>query len=213
MAYDILFSSYCHSSDHVIIERILTKTLSFVDFSLFNISLKQSSCTLLNDIKWRSRIAFFNNILAFVISESDKGRCHFLLLLRLQKLIECHALQKLLIGLKFTYDYLFNGFSETNSIYDPKSTSFLCYGSWWSIYLIQQGEFAKTLSTFHLFLSLLLNFDLDRATLDDKEASTSGTLAEYFGSLGHFDPKHVLSDIFDLSFRQIIEDEMIFECW
>ena len=47
--------------------------------------------------------------------------------------------------------------------------------------------------------------------MDDIEACTSGSLTKNDSALRHFSPEHMLFNIIEFFFRQIVEDKVIFE--
>ena len=126
-------------------------------------------------------------------------------------MIKGHALQKLLIGLKFTDDYFLNGIPKTEPIDDPKSTSLhssCCRGT---IDFIQKSKFTKSFPIFENFCRLIINFNLDWSCLDNKEASSTSSLSEDDGSFRHSCPKHMFLNIVEFFFWEVVKDEMIFK--
>ena len=128
-----------------------------------------------------------------------------------QKLIEGHTFQKLLVGLELADNYLLDCLPEAHSVDDPEAASLLCGSGGGTVDLVEESQLSETLAVFEDLGGLLVDFDLDRAGLDDVEAGASSTLPEDNCALGHFCPKHVLHDIFEFPFGEIVEDEVVFE--
>lgn len=146
LARYLLLSPNSHFSDCVIIKGVQSKTLAFVDFSLFNVPSYQGSHSLFDDVKRWARISLFYNVLALVVLKRYEWRGYLLLLPVVQKLIESNTLQISLRILKLLDYNLLNSISKTDFIDDPKGAILSSSYSRRSLYIIQQGQLSKSFS-------------------------------------------------------------------
>jgi hypothetical protein len=122
-------------------------------------------------------------------------------LLGSKELIESHAFEEFLVGFKLADDDFLNSLSETHPIYNPKAAFLFGCGSRRSVNFVEKSQLTEPLASFEHFSSLLFNFDLDRAMLNDVKTGAFGALSKDDGSFCHFRPEHVLLDIVNLLFR------------
>lgn len=94
---DVLLCSDCHFTHGVVVERVVSETFSFVDFTLFEIALQETGCAFFDHVEGGAGISLFDDVLSFIVLEGDEGGCYFLLLLWSQKLVEGHRLEELLV--------------------------------------------------------------------------------------------------------------------
>lgn len=173
------------------------------------ISFPYWSCSLLYNIKGRSRITFVYNHLAFHKLLCNQCSSNCILMIVAQATEKSDIFHKLFILLIFLNDNLFNCLSKSISIYSPKTTilaSFNRKGSW---RLIQKSNLAKPISNSQCFFNLIITDYLHHSFLNNKEAQGLASLIEYISITRHWTIKHFLGDILNFRFWQIIENKMI----
>lgn len=118
---------------------------------------------------------------------------------------------KFLIFFVLLNDDFFDSLPEGVSVDGPETAIFAslyweCSGGF-----IEKGDFTKAVSNSQGFLDLVVADDLHHAFFDDEEAECFTALIEDECIGGHTAVEHFFCYILDLSFWEVVEDEMIFK--
>ena len=157
LACHFLVSSNCHFPHCIIVQRIDSKGFTFKYFSFLNTSLDQRSCPTFDDIKCRTGIPFLNDILPFIIFESDKRRGYLLFLSVRKKLIKCHTFQIFLIFLELFNNYFLDCFSKACLINNPHSHIISSFHCGRSVNIIQKCKLSEAIPSFQRFDQVVID--------------------------------------------------------